>query len=293
MPLESTEAADPIIQRLRALARKSPDLKDAARVYEAVLPLLRDAEIRVGTIPLTQEQAREKMEKGQPLLFGTDLDLDLDSMRALMLKLARALESLAGENEPRRAVALSRILLALEENTLDLGALLVPVAEGKSGPLASCALRLGLDAELLMMLLQNALKPAMREWRRQLAPLTEGTPWSKGACLICGDAATLAELQGNNLTMHLRCGRCGADWLFRRLQCVYCGNEDPRTLRYLDSGSRGEIMRAETCEKCKGYIKIIAAFDPTPAELLAVEDLAALHLDYIAQKRGYSRRIIL
>jgi len=289
MPIESTEAADPIIQRLRALARKSPDLKDAARVYEAVLPLLRDADLHVKTIPLTLEQAREKMGKGQPLLLGMDLDIDLDSARVFMIKLARALESSSG-GTGYQAGAAHRILLALEENKLDLGVLLVPAAEGKNGSIVSSAQVLGLDAELLMTLLQNALKPAMREWRRQLTPLAEGIPWNKGACFICGDAAALAELQGNNQAMHLRCGRCGADWMFRRLQCIYCGNEDPETLRYWDSGSRGEIMRAEACEKCKGYIKVIAAFDPTPAELLAVEDLATLHLDYIAQERGYSRQ---
>jgi len=286
MPTETTETADPIIQRLRAVAQESPDLKNAAQVYEAILPLLRDAELRVGTIPLTPEQAREKMGKGQPLLFGVDLDIDLDSLRALMIKLARALEPSAGD-------AAHRILLALEENTLDLGALLSAVAEGTSGPIGSVAQRLALDAELLMMVLQNALKPALREWRRQLTPVAEGIPWNKGACFVCGDAAALAELQGNNQTMHLRCSRCGADWVFRRLQCMYCGNEDPDTQRYLDSGNRNKILRAEACDTCKGYVKVIAAFSPTPTELLAVEDLATLHLDYSAQERGYSRQKVL
>lgn len=292
MPIESPEASDPIIRRLRALVRKSPDLKDAARVYEAVLPLLRDVDLHVRTLLLTPEQAREKMGNGLPLLLNTDLDIDMDSMRDLMIRLARALESSAGE-KTAQADAAHRILLALEENKLDVGALLAPVAGGNNTPIISSAHAPGLDAELLMTLVQNALKPALRAWRRQLTPLVEGIPWNKGACFICGDVAALAELQGSNLTMHLRCGRCGADWLFRRLQCIYCGNEDPKTLRYLDSGSRGAIMRAEVCEKCGGYIKVIAAFDPTPAELLAVEDLATLHLDYIARERGYSRKMIL
>jgi hypothetical protein len=39
----------------------------------------------------------------------------------------------------------------------------------------------------------------------------------------------------------------------------------------------------------QGYLKVIAAFTPTPPEMLPVEDFATLHLDYIAQKRDYRR----
>jgi FdhE protein len=48
-------------------------------------------------------------------------------------------------------------------------------------------------------------------------------------------------------------------------------------------------MRVEVCDSCSGYLKVIATFDPTPPEMLAVADLATLHLDYIAQERGYVR----
>ena len=43
------------------------------------------------------------------------------------------------------------------------------------------------------------------------------------------------------------------------------------------------------CDECGGYLKVSAAFSPTPVELLPVEDLATVHLDYIAQERGYAR----
>jgi formate dehydrogenase maturation protein FdhE len=34
---------------------------------------------------------------------------------------------------------------------------------------------------------------------------------------------------------------------------------------------------------------MIAAFSPNPPEMLVVQDLATLHLDFIAQKNGYAR----
>ena len=135
----------------------------------------------------------------------------------------------------------------------------------------------------------DALKPALRAWCRHLTPMIKGVPWNKGYCFVCGAAATLGELQGNDQVRHLRCGLCGADWVSRRLLCMNCGNEDHRTLRYLYIESRAERMRVETCDICKTYLKIISAFAPTPAEMLAVEDLATLHLDCIAEDQGFTR----
>jgi hypothetical protein len=64
---------------------------------------------------------------------------------------------------------------------------------------------------------------------------------------------------------------CGADWQFPRLQCMFCGNENHKTLSDLYPESQRDQMRVETCDNCHGYLKVIAAFSPTPVELLAVE----------------------
>jgi FdhE protein len=148
---------------------------------------------------------------------------------------------------------------------------------------------LQLDPNLVWTLAQNTLKPALSVWRQQLATCAEGSVWRKGNCYICGSAATLGELQENLQVMHLRCGQCGADWQFPRLQCTYCGNQDHRTLGYLYAETQSEKTRVQVCDRCHRYLKVITTFAPTPPELLAVEDLATLHLDYIAQARGYER----
>ena len=73
---------------------------------------------------------------------------------------------------------------------------------------------------------------------------------------------------------------------------MYCGNEDQKTLGCLYQENRLEQKRVEVCERCKGYLKVIPAFAPTAVELLVVEDLETLPLDYIAQERGYARRAV-
>lgn len=283
MPAKLNDTIDPIVLRLRELALGSPDLKDAARRYEAILPVLRDADLGVGPISLTQEHVREKMERGQPLLSGLELALDIESVCELMIKLAAAVETVPGPSEPAR-----RIRLTLEQNKTDIGALLAHIAAGDDGEARSAANVLHLEPGLFLTLARNALKPALRAWCRQLAPLAKEIPWNKSFCFVCGASATLAELQENNQVKHLRCSSCGADWRISSLQCVHCGNEDHETLRCLYFENMRELTRLEACDKCHGYIKVIAAFTPTPPEMLPVEDLATLHLDYIAQERGYA-----
>ncbi len=307
MQFYSTDTVDPLVQSLRTLANELPELKDAAKVYEAILPLLRDADLHPGTISLTTDQVREKMTSGVPLLSGLDLDFDVEAARTLMIKLVAAVEKTVSVDQPPKLklrlpwfssrtepdTAARRIRTALEENTLEAGALLSYVASGDNDAVESVSKELGLDPGLTVAIAQNALKPALREWCRQLTPLVNGIPWRKNTCFMCGAVATLAELQENDQVKHLRCGQCGADWQFPRLQCMYCGNEDHRTLKYLYPESHLETVRVEVCDKCRGYLKVITSFAPTSPEMLTVMDLSTLRLDSIAETRGYKYGVVL
>jgi formate dehydrogenase accessory protein FdhE len=276
---------DPLVQRLRALAQQSPDLKDAAQRYEIILPLLRDADLHAAPVSIGPDEARAKLAAGLPLLHDVALELDHRAVHGLILRLAGALETIGGSSRD----ACRRIREAMEADNLDVGTILPCIAAGDHGTVASLAQALTLDAGLVWTLVQNAFKPALHSWRRTLAPLLDVISWNRGCCPICGSCAMLGELQGNHLSKHLRCGQCGADWPFRRLQCPYCGNEDHRTLGYLYEEPRCEKMRVEVCDRCRGYLKVFISFSPTPPDLLPVEDLATLALDYIAEQRGYAR----
>ncbi len=299
---KSAKTEDPVISRLRSIARESPDLKDAAALYEAIVPILRNADLHPAPLSLSPERVREKMENGETLLQGLNLEIDIVAAGTLMIDLAAAVEAAV---QPGRqyapglqwlssllhnsGTAAHRIRAVLEAGTLDPGALLPSVAHGDAESVASAAGRLGLDPGLLLTLAQNALKPALRAWCRQVAPAAAGIPWLRGTCFVCGARAALAELQDNDQVKHLRCGSCGADWQGRRLQCMFCGNDDHRTLHYLYADNDRERVHGETCDRCRGYLKVIASFTPNPPEMIPVEDLATLHLDYAAGERGYVR----
>jgi hypothetical protein len=139
MQTKSKNADDSIVQRLRALAKESPELKESAQLYEAILPLLRDADLHVGTVSLTPDQVREKMVNGQPLLSGLDLDLDVGAVRELMIKLAAAMEY-RKKHQPASCFTVdsnigctdsARRIRVFLKNKLDVGALLPHIAAGR------------------------------------------------------------------------------------------------------------------------------------------------------------------
>src|SRR5947207_894286 len=154
----------------------------------------------------------------------------------------------------------------------------------------------GLDVELLSAVASQSVAPLLRTYAERLGPVVEqvsdgtvrGAAWTRGHCPICGGWPLIGELRGVELAEWLRCAACAHGWRGQRLMCPYCGNNDYRSLATLTIESE-QRFRISVCELCKGFLKVANAFDPAPAELLALDDVASLHLDLAAIERGYQR----
>ena len=274
--------AQAVQERLAAVCRDVPEVREAAAVLGALLPLLRAADLGVAAPALTAVAACACLERGQPLLQGLDLEIDADAARDLLLGLARAREA-ACPSEPAR-----RLRTALERNDPGSDELLAAAAAGDRDSVAAAARQRDLDPDLLWTLARAALWPAFQVWRHTLAPLVEGTHWQLGSCFVCGTPAAIGELRADG-ARHLRCLQCGADWRVGRLHCPCCGNEDHASLRTLYEEGRRATRRVEACDRCRRYVKVVAATAPIPADLLWVEDLATNRLDIVARQHGYAR----
>ena len=295
--MRTKDPTDPVIQRLREIARISPFLAEAARLHERILPLLRNADLHAAPLMLTSLQIQEKLQQGIPLLFDRDLAVDAAAASDLMIKLAEAesgeksrafpLRLLEKKPAPRDQAAALKIRTALAAGRLNTGHLLSLTAAGDHDAVSAAATEQGLDPDTVRRLVQNTLQPALRAWCRQLSPLSAGISWDKSICLVCGAPATLAELQNNEQEKHLRCGACGADWQVKRLRCVQCGNDDHRTQHLLYTEGMRDTLRIEACDVCKGYIKVVASFSPASPEMIPIEDLATIQLDILAREHGY------
>lgn len=128
--------------------------------------------------------------------------------------------------------------------------------------------------------------PLLHACRRAWAVSGPAT-WPHGYCPTCGAWPTLAEIRGLDGGRHLRCRRCGADWVSEWLRCPFCGERDHAQLGSLVSAGRVERDKIEVCDRCHGYIKTTTTFAPISPEQVVLQDLATVVLDVAAVERGY------
>jgi len=113
-----------------------------------------------------------------------------------------------------------------------------------------------------------------------------------GVCPCCGflPVASVVKTVGEvgNLR-YLHCALCNTEWNLVRVKCAACDATEGIAYRELaGDGIRDPgAVRAETCDGCKSYLKIVyqekGGIDPV------ADDLATLALDILVDEAGYSR----
>jgi formate dehydrogenase accessory protein FdhE len=113
-----------------------------------------------------------------------------------------------------------------------------------------------------------------------------------GRCRMCGSPPAIARLRREDGRRVLSCGLCGASWEYVRLACPTCENRDRETLTLLRA-SETDARWVEACERCMSYIKTVDERKLPLGETIipVVEETATLHLDLLAEKEGYIRRL--
>jgi len=109
---------------------------------------------------------------------------------------------------------------------------------------------------------------------------------SSGRCPWCGSLPGLARLTRDEHHRVLCCSLCGESWEFARLQCPFCENQGAVGVLYLEAA---DPCTVETCQQCKGYLKTVdeQRLPEDEAVVPLVQATATLHLDLIAQQKGY------
>ncbi|MCL5879260.1 MAG: formate dehydrogenase accessory protein FdhE [Deltaproteobacteria bacterium] len=78
-------------------------------------------------------------------------------------------------------------------------------------------------------------------------------------CSFCGSEPSYGFLKSDDETQNylmLECSKCGSAWRYYRVQCVFCGEEDPSKLEIFKSDEYGNAG-LQYCKTCKNYFKII------------------------------------
>ncbi|MEK6538201.1 MAG: formate dehydrogenase accessory protein FdhE [Nitrospirota bacterium] len=141
------------------------------------------------------------------------------------------------------------------------------------------------------------LKPSFEYTQLPLPPRGGGTGWG-GQCPLCASPANMAIVYTpeNETSEHrlLSCCFCGYRWRYPLTGCPSCGNEKPERFGFfVGDSARDQCVRAVSCEECKTYLKTVfigcRSDKKRPADLdMDIEDVATLHIDMMANQRGYT-----
>ncbi len=110
-----------------------------------------------------------------------------------------------------------------------------------------------------------------------------------GLCPVCGSHPVAGIVQSGGTGHGLRylcCSLCASRWHMVRIKCSNCGSSDGIDYYSLD-GSNGSV-KAESCEKCRAYLKLLYLDKDGSMEPMA-DDLATIPLDILMEQEGMAR----
>jgi len=110
-----------------------------------------------------------------------------------------------------------------------------------------------------------------------------------GLCPVCGSYPSVGIVRSGGHEQGLRylsCSLCSSQWHMVRVKCSICESTHGIDYHILE-GSNGAV-RAESCEDCNSYLKLLYLGKDPQMEAIA-DDLATLTLDMLMDKEGKTR----
>ncbi len=111
----------------------------------------------------------------------------------------------------------------------------------------------------------------------------------RGLCPCCGSTPfrELITASGDAPgTRYLYCSLCSTAWNHVRAVCITCESSRKVSLKGIEGGPG--VVKAETCDDCQTYAKMIYQIKDTKVDPYA-DDLATLGLDIMVSEAGWAR----
>jgi FdhE protein len=110
-----------------------------------------------------------------------------------------------------------------------------------------------------------------------------------GICPCCGGppvASLIVEWPTAHGSRFCACALCGTLWNYVRIRCTSCGTTKGIGYQEIEGGSG--TIKAETCEECRTYVKVLYQHKDVGIEPVA-DDVASLALDLLMREGPYRR----
>ena len=109
-------------------------------------------------------------------------------------------------------------------------------------------------------------------------------------CPACGSAPMVSVVcigASDHGLRYLTCSLCNAQWHAVRIKCVFCDTTKGIAYYGIEGGSAA--VKAESCDACHGYLKILY-MDKDPNVDALADDVASIALDVLMAESGIARR---
>ena len=114
-------------------------------------------------------------------------------------------------------------------------------------------------------------------------------PVGTGACPCCGGppvSSTVVGWPGADGARYCTCALCATMWNVVRVKCTLCDSTEGITYMGVEGGT--DTVKAETCDTCGRYVKILQAQKDMLVDAVA-DDVGSLALDMLMQGTAYRR----
>ena len=270
-----------VLNRLEEWRRREGQLPDFVGLYERLLSFQTDARARLpAPVPVPEEdEVQSLLGRGAPLLSFDRLSPDWEVLQGLFGQTAGALVEHTGVS-----LADSKKLERIASDRSSLQEAVEAWYEGRQPPLSQEE-KESVGRALLDAAVQAVLHPLVASRAEALMPLVNQESWRRSYCPVCGSLPDFGFLEQDMGARWLLCSLCDGRWLFQRMRCPYCDNDEQSSLSYLtdDEGA----YRLYLCDECHGYLKAVDLRKKEGEVSLLWERISTLALDSQAQKAGY------
>jgi FdhE protein len=114
-------------------------------------------------------------------------------------------------------------------------------------------------------------------------------PIADGVCPTCGSAPVSSMVVGwpkAHNTRFCTCSLCGTMWNVVRVKCMLCSSTEGISYKVIEG--KPDSIKAETCDKCQRYVKILYQVNDPLLEPLA-DDVASVGLDMLLAGESWTR----
>lgn len=154
------------------------------------------------------------------------------------------------------------------------------------GRIRKLAEKMGVQPDLLSLLLYLAIRPSIEIGSRQLVDHLTDEQENRSSCPICGSAPIIGQLDAEG-RQWVYCSLCWYRWPVKRMACPFCTHHGGDALEYFYSDDEPEY-RVNLCSSCRQYLKVVDVRKTDRPLFMPLEQVVSLHLDIMAAKKGFN-----